>query len=125
MLRACRRVLKPRGPIAFYTIYIPLGPPEPERREAAHATHAGNYSRSAPDRLLATAGFTQIETRDLTEEFLATAIAWRTAWKAHEEEARRELGDSAYEEAHATRANNIAMVNRGLLRRALFTARRP
>ena len=125
MLRACRRVLRPGGRLGFYTIFVPAGLSKDEYRRAlvAGPTYVDSRRVDQPD-LLRRAGFVDIDQLDLTEDFLRTARAWVEARLRHAHElpaANRAQCDQRVQEGRA----NIAAIEAGLLRRALFLARRP
>ena len=74
--------------------------------------------------MLHTAGFDQIETTDLTADYRATQIRWIAATHAREPEIRQAMGDAAYEERMANRHQTLAAIDKGLLARFQYSARR-
>jgi hypothetical protein len=77
------------------------------------------------EQMLADGGFTDIETVDLTTEFSRTQQAWTDAWRMHETELSELLGPDLLEERKAERQATRSVLDEGLLRRTLYTARRP
>lgn len=126
MLRACRRVLKPGGRTAFYTIFIPSGLSERDYRRATRGRSAGvaSWRREHPE-LLRTAGFTNIEEIDLTGEFLRISQAWLESRERHAEELAEVEGEADLRERLKENKATVAALRDGLLRRSLFLAERP
>ena len=71
MLRACKRLLRPGGGIAFYTIFIPPGLSESAYRRAMKLgpPRAGSRRREHEEPL-PLAGFVKVSGTDLTSEVL-------------------------------------------------------
>ncbi len=126
MLRACRRLLRPGGRIAFYTIFIPQGLSEADYRRAARAGAPSVTSRrrEQPD-LLRSAGFAEIAETDVTDDFLRIARALLEARDRHASELRESEGESEFTKEQAERRARVAAIDGGLLRRSLFVAERP
>lgn len=125
MLRACRRVLKPGGRIAFCTIFIPPDLPEADYRRAARARNPGVTSwRREQAELLSAAGFASVREIDLTDEFLRVARAWSEGMSRHADELRGIEGEEFGQRLRDSR-KTIAAIERGHLRRSLFVAERP
>jgi len=124
VLRACRRVLRPGGLIAFTSIFVAPGLPERARRRAARAGPPGVSTSSDYPRLLRSAGFIEVDQLDLTPTYLDTV----RAWVRHAEQFEAELGRSALPLAFAEKLDRRraarAAIEAGLLRRALYLARR-
>src|SRR5262245_3357952 len=91
---------------------IENGPPE----VAIVATH---------EEMLATAGFVDVESVDVTAEFTRTLQAWIDAWSAHEQELLDLIGNDALEERKQDRRAMRTGIDEHLLRRTLYVARRP
>jgi hypothetical protein len=81
--------------------------------------------RSDHRRLLGSAGFGDISETDVTAEFRATAAAWLAEAAAHAQELARLEAPGAVAQRQADRRAVSAAIDAGLLRRALFLARRP
>ena len=123
MLRACRRVLRPGGRIAYYNIFVAPGLPERLYRRALRAGPPAVASRGISQHdLLLRAGFRSIQETDLTAEFLTTARAWYEGRQKMEPELRESFGDSWFEERQADSCAMIPAIEDGLLRRSLFVA---
>jgi len=125
VLRACRRVLKPGGRIAFYTIFIPSGVSGVNRRRVLALSDPPEVASAAGyDQLLRSAGFGHILQTDATDEFLRTARAWRDARRRHALGLRRLEGEREFEQGQTNRQARLEAIEAGLLRRALLVARR-
>ena len=86
MLRALKRLLRPGGRIALTTIYVTPGLPPAARRRAQRSGPRAVASRADQPKLLASAGFVDIDEVDLTPEFAATGQAWIDQWDEHADE---------------------------------------
>lgn len=125
MLRACRRVLRPGGCIAFYTIFIAEGLPEADYRRAARSGPLFVTSRRRGHReLLRAARFVEIAEIDLTVEFLRTARGWYEGRQRYATELAEAEGESSFRERQADSLAQLKALEAGLLRRSLFVARR-
>ena len=122
MLRASKRLLRPGGRLAFFTIQVTPGLSKTDHRRAAIA---GPPSVAGKDtaQLLAQAGFVDVLDHDVTPAYLTTAQRWRAARIEHRDELRP-VDPAAYDERieHGTEA--IEAIERGWLRRTLLVARR-
>ena len=126
MLRACRRLLRPGGGIAFYTIFIPPGLSESAYRRALKLGPAQAASRRREhEELLRSAGFVKVSETDLTSEFLRITRQRLEARERRATALRQSLGDSEFEENQSESRAQIEAIEAGLLRRALFVAERP
>lgn len=122
MLRACRRLLRPNGRLAFFTIEVTPGlPPELHRRAVA----AGPPTPAGPDiaGLLQRARFVDIHADDRTDDYLETARAWLAARLRHRDE-MRPVDPAIYDNRIADNQVAIPAIEEGLLRRMLYVARR-
>ncbi len=125
MLRACRRLLRAGGGIAFYTIFIPQGLSEADYRRAARASRTSvTSSRREQQDLLRSAGFAEIAETDVTDEFLRITRALLEARERHSAELRASEGESEFARGQAWRRTRVAVIEGGLLRRSLFVAER-
>ena len=124
MLRALKRLLRPGGRIALTTIYVSPGLPAAARRRAHRSGPRAVASRADQPKLLASAGFVDVDEVDLTPEFAATGQAWVDQWDQHAEELIRLEGQAAFEERQRDRRMQLRAIEDGLLRRGLFTATR-
>ncbi len=126
MLRACRRVLKPGGRIAFFTIFIPSGLSPADYRRAVRIGSPGvaSWGRQQAD-LLRTAGFTDIEELDCTDEYLRITRAWLAARQRHQHDLAQAEGAQAVRDRIKRGRASVVAIESGLLRRGIFLARRP
>ena len=124
MLRACRRVLRPGGRVAFFNIFISHQAPEEEQRRFARV-NPSQYSRAEQAGLLRSAGFVNIEETDVTPEYLRVQHALYQANDRHARDLRKALGAPRFEESQANRQRTLRGIEAGVLRRALFVAERP
>ena len=121
MLRACRRLLRPGGRLAFFTIHVAQGLSAADRRRALGAAPAAAAGPDIGD-LLRRARFDVVEEADLTLAYAQTARDWLAARLKHREELRP-LDPSTYDDRVARGRNVIPVIEAGLLRRSLFLAR--
>jgi len=117
-------VLKPGGRIAYYTIHLADGLTPAQRRRAAAAGPNCVAARATQDALLRAAGFRDAVARDVTDEYLRLARAWRAARDRREPALRAVQGDAKFDEQRADNLAQIAAIEAGLLRRSLLTATR-
>jgi hypothetical protein len=124
VLRACRRVLKPGGRIAYYNIFVTEELPEDERRQAGRI-RPGTYSPAQQRGLLRSAGFVNIQEIDVTGEFERVQRAYYEASARHESALRRDWGDERFEQRQEERRETLRGLADGVLRRSLLVAERP
>ena len=124
MLRASRRVLRPRGRLAFHTIELPPELSASKRRRAISIGPPAVTVRTTYLGLLRSAGFAEIDAVDLTAEYLATQQRWLAATLWHEEGLRSTLGDDTVREGIERRRRTVDAIEEGLLLRTLYTATR-
>ncbi len=124
MLRACRRVLEPGSPLAFYAVTTADGltPDEVARALEAGPDHAdpGPGYRA----LMETAGFTNVVIDDVTDEYDVTLSE---SIRARDEESAALIdlvGADVFAEGRASREQELAAIHDGLLRRYLVSGRR-
>jgi cyclopropane fatty-acyl-phospholipid synthase-like methyltransferase len=125
VLRACRRLLRPRGRLAFTTIHVSrdLDPIHQRRAHRAGPPHVA-ARRPYPD-LLAQAGFVEVVEIDVTVAYAQTQRAWYEATESRARELRSLTSDIEFEANQTDRRLTLAAIDDGLLRRGLFTARVP
>jgi hypothetical protein len=120
VLRACRRLLRPGGRIAYFTIFTTQGLSKQAHRRAVRLGPRAVASRRGQAELLGAAGFAEVVDTDVTPDFLETARRWVSFAGTFEGELRSVLGDALFDEQQADRAEMITAVEEGLLSRALF-----
>ena len=123
MLRACVRLLRPGGTIAYTTIETTPGLDRMRQREALRVGPPAVEARATTDVLMQQAGFGEVRVTDLTSGFLETARAWLREFKAHERDVKAVLGEASWEERQASRASIERGIANGLLRRVLVSGR--
>jgi hypothetical protein len=125
VLRACRKVLRPGGRIAYFTIFITPGVTKRQHRKAVRLGPRAVGAKMDQRELLAASGFVQISVKDVTGEFLQTARAWYQNARELEPDLRATIGDELFDEQQGDRQSLIAGVEEGLLSRALVIASKP
>ena len=125
MLRACRRLLKPGGRSAFFTIFVPRGLSKRDQRRAVDLGPRAVSSDREQAELVRAAGFVQVEEVDFTPEFHETARRWLRFSREFEPALRESLGDETFDQQSADRKGMVAAIEERLLARALFTATAP
>jgi hypothetical protein len=124
VLRASRRLLRPGGRTAFFTIH-PTAGLSPRLRRRAHrdgpvavASHLSNRE------LLERAGFVDVEETDCTSEFVTVAQAWVDHCEDQRDALAELLGADEFDERQTERRIQLQAVRDGLLRRSLVVATR-
>ena len=125
MLRACRRVLRSGGRLAFLTIEPTPGLSRSDRRRAHRVGPVAVAVRTDYPSLLASAGFTGIGSTNLTDEYLSTQSAWIAAISKREGAIRAIVGDADFEERMQSRRDTVRAIEGGLLSRFMYWAVRP
>ena len=124
VLRACRRVLKPGGRIAFYTIYV-----SPDLSAADYGRimkfwpSASAGSRSLSEML--EAGFIGVRDTDVTKQYQKTSRAWVEGRRRRYDKLAQAMGEETLKGKIEEGKAILASIKDGLLRRSLLTARRP
>lgn len=124
VLRACRRLLRPGGRIAFTTIHVA---DDLDARQHRRAVRAGPWqvaTRRPYPELVAQAGFVDVDSIDVTQDYARTQRAWLAANESHAVDVRRVTSDREFEMAQGDRRRARAAIEEGLLRRSLITATR-
>lgn len=125
MLRACHRVLRPGGRLAFFTITASPGLSADARRRALIAGPPEIGERRDHRTMLASSGFDEISETDVTADFLDIARRWLVARERRAEDLKRALGEDEFVRGQTESRATIAAIDQGLLRRSLFVSRRP
>ncbi len=123
MLRACRRLLRRGGRLAFLTILITDDLTLPQQRRAVRAGPPAVHARRDHRTLLQSAGFAGVEETDVTADYLTTVRSWSDESSAREVELRTVLGDELFSDRQNDRQAQASAIEQGLLRRSLFVAR--
>ena len=125
MLRACKRLLRPAGRIAFYTIFIASGLSEAAYRRAARAGPSAVTSRRREQGdLLRSAGFARVREIDVTGEFLRSTRAWYAARARYADQLSEAEGEALFSDRQRDYHLQARAIEAGLLRRALLVAER-
>lgn len=125
MLRACRRLLRPGGRVAYFVIHVAPELSASGHRRAVLAGPRAVDSRRQPGELASQAGFTEVEEIDATTEYLQTARGWfEHSWR-FADELKEIVGPLEFEQKQADRRVAIRTIEAGLLRRSLVVAVRP
>ncbi len=125
MLRACRRILRPAGRTAFFTIFVAPGLSKRDHRRAVRLGPRAVASNRGQAELLAAAGFVDVEEVDVTGEFLETARRWLRFSAELEPALRAALGDEVVDEQVADRTDMVKAIEEGLLKRSLLVGAAP
>jgi len=75
--------------------------------------------------MLEAAGFIDVTETDFTAEFAVVMRAWMDQWERHHDELAEMLGEKVVEQRQAERRAQLGAIEDGILRRSLFSARRP
>jgi hypothetical protein len=125
VLRASRRLLRPGGLTAFFTIHPSPGL-DARRRRRAHRDGPVAVASQVPHRdLLERAGFIDIEETDCTADFATAARAWVDQCDRHHDALVEMLGADEVDQRQQERRIQLRAVEDGLLRRSLLVAARP
>jgi cyclopropane fatty-acyl-phospholipid synthase-like methyltransferase len=124
-LRSTFQALRPGGRTAFTTIFPAAGLTAADARRANEAGPPNCGLRTSYPSLLRSAGFVDVEERDLTADYFATASRKLHVAEEFAADMIEMLGRQEYERMQAERRQAISAIEAGLLRRSLFLARRP
>jgi hypothetical protein len=125
VLRATRRLLRPGGRTAYFTIFVAPGLSKRDHRRAVRLGPRAVRSSKEQAELLQAAGFVRPEVIDVTKDFLETTRRWLSHALELEGGLRNSLGDAVFDEQQASRQEMITAVEEGLLCRALFVGTKP
>jgi hypothetical protein len=117
------QTLRAGGRIAFATITLTPGLAGARLRRAIEA---GPSAVDGPDvgDLLRDVGYVDVETHDVTDDYLATAQRWVDARVRHHDDLRP-LDPATYDERVGRGRGAVAAISDGLLQRFVVSARRP
>jgi hypothetical protein len=124
-LRATFHALRQGGRTAFTVIFPAAGLTAADARRAIEAGPPNCGLRTSYPSLLRSAGFVDVEERDLTADYFSTASRKLDVAERFAADMIAMLGRPEYERMQAERRQAISAIDAGLLRRALFLARRP
>jgi cyclopropane fatty-acyl-phospholipid synthase-like methyltransferase len=124
VLRACHRLLRPGGRLAFTTIHVAPDLDAARHRRAVRAGPPQVATRRPYPELVAQAGFRDIDAIDVTQDYARTQRAWLEANELRAAEVRRITSVHEFATAQADRRFAQSAIEEGLLRRSLITATR-
>ena len=122
VLRACHRLLRPGGRLAFTTIHVADDLDPRQRRRAVRAGPWQVATRRPYPELVVQAGFDDVVAIDVTEAYARTQRDWLEANESRAADVRRLISSQEFETAQADRRSARAAIDAGLLRRSLITA---
>jgi hypothetical protein len=111
--------------MAFTTIQVAPGLTEAQRHRARRDGPRAVGTSSTYERLLASAGFVDIDAVDVTASFIDTARAWIDLRAEHAEELAPLEPPGSFETRQGDHRAQLAATEEGLLRRSLISAVRP
>ena len=109
----------------FTSIEAAPGLARSDRRRVARSGPSAVLVRTGYASVLATAGFTSIEQRDITDEYRTTQQAWLDAMRRRSAAIGSAMGQAAFDERIADRSRALDAIDDGLLRRTEYLAGRP
>jgi hypothetical protein len=124
VLRACRRILRPEGRLAFTVIELTPGLSPAQRRAAGSLAPRAVGTRRPYGAMLESAGFGDIGWRDVTADYLATVHAWLAASEPRFDELVAVDGEAVVLDRFDRWRAAITGVEGGLLRRTMYWATR-
>jgi hypothetical protein len=95
-----------------------------EYRRAARV-RPGAASTREVTALLDAAGFVDVRKADVTKTFARTTRAYIETTRRFEDELRTEWGTETFDERQLHWSSTLTLVEQGILRRSIFTAKRP
>ncbi|MBA3287714.1 MAG: hypothetical protein H0U21_06780 [Acidimicrobiia bacterium] len=122
MLRASRRLLRPGGRTAFFTIHPAPGLSSRRRRRAHRDGPVAVASHLSQRDLLERGGFVDIAETDRTVEFATVARAWIEQRDRHQDQLVEALGEAEFEQRQREARVQLRAIDDGLLRRSLLVA---
>jgi len=125
VLRACHRLLRPGGRLAFTTIHTPPGLAA-EQMQRADALGPPTVAEPQDHvEMLRVAGFVEPEQIDVTNAYLGTARAWFREREAAAAELIGLEGEQAFRDRQLELRNRIAGPEERIIGRSILAARRP
>ena len=123
--RACHRVLKPEGRIAFYTIYVASDLSAADYRRIMKFWPLGGTRKRSPSEMLESAGFIDVQETDVTKQYRKTSQAWCEGRRRRYDQPAQAMGEATLRDKIEEGDAILGSIKDGLLRRSLLTARRP
>lgn len=124
VLRACHRVLKPEGRIAYYTIYAPPDLSPADYRRITKFWPPASTRRRTPAEMLESAGFIDVQERDVTKQYRKTSRGWLEGRRSRYDELAQAMGEDTLKGKIEEGEAILGSIKDGLLRRSLLTAKR-
>ncbi len=125
VLRACHRVLKPGGHVAYYTIYVAPDLSAADYRRIMKFWPAAATRRRSPSEMLESAGFIDVHETDVTKQYRMTSRGWLEGRRRRYDELVQAMGEDTLKGKIVEGKAILGSIKDGLLRRSLLTARRP
>ena len=125
VLRACRRVLKPGGRIAYCTIYVAPDLSAADYRRIMKFWPSASAGRRSLSEMLEAAGFIGVRDTDVTKQYQKTSRAWVEGRRRRYDKLAQAMGEETRKGKIEEGKAILASIKDGLLRRSLLTARRP
>ena len=111
--------------MAFLTIHPAEGLTAGQRRRASRDGPIAVATPRPHREMLVGSGLTEVAETDLTAEFAVVTRAWIQQWDVHRDAVAALLGEPAVDERQAERRAQLRAIDDGILRRSLFSGRRP
>jgi len=124
VLRASRRLLRPGGRTAFFTIHPTPGLSPRLSRRAHRDGPVAVASHLSGRELLERAGFVDVEETDCTPEFVTVGQAWVDHCEDQRDALAEVRGADEFDRRQTERRIQLQAVRDGLLRRSLLVATR-
>jgi sarcosine/dimethylglycine N-methyltransferase len=125
VLRACRRLLRPGGRMAFTTIYVPDDLTPQQHRRGIRAGPWQVATRRPYPELVAQAGFADVVEIDVSNDYATTQRAWLEQNEANADAMRELMSDDDFKLAQQDRHRALDAITAGLVKRSLFSATAP
>jgi cyclopropane fatty-acyl-phospholipid synthase-like methyltransferase len=124
VLRACHRVVRPEGRIAYYTIFAPPDLSAADHRRIMKFWPPAGTRRRAPSEMLESAGFIDVRETDVTKQYQKTSRAWGEGRRRRYDALAQAMGEDTLKGKIVEGEAILGLIKDGLLRRSLLTARR-
>ncbi len=124
VLRACRRVLKAEGRIAYYTIYAPPDLSAADYRRIMKFWPPAATRRGTPSEMLESAGFIDVRETDVAKQYRTTSRAWLEGRRSRFDQLAQAMGEDTLKGQIEEGESTLELIKDGLVRRSLLTGRR-